>query len=284
MMIFEVSNYVIYKVENKKITSRVHPPLPLLELSMEQSDVAAERSRLLNRQKKDRTELEKDVKKKKGALKQLAQEQLDLLEKAQAEELAEFDSTHGGKTTSPNPVVAAPQIVTSPAAPNRFPINVDWNDLSKKELGEECALRGLSKGGSKEEMVTRLIGWAAEMKAKGFEEPDSDDSSDIDDGSSVSSEDIPDMSDDQRLEAERQYKRELIVRKAILHLFETKFPDGFPLDQLPDHLAKIKVVNFKPESLGYLTLHDFARKQPRDVIFYQKDHKWLRPVKDSRKK
>jgi hypothetical protein len=69
------------------------------------------------------------------------------------------------------------------------------------------------------------------------------------------------------------------VRKAILHLFETKFPEGFPLDDLPDNLARIKVTNFKVESLGYTSLHEFARKQPRDALFYDKGEKWLKPIK-----
>lgn len=241
------------------------------------ADAQADRSRLLNRQKKDKTELEKEVKKKKGALKQAAMEQLEAMEKLHADELAEFDAKAG--TGAPKPVQAAPQV--APTATKHAPIEIEWNDLSKKELQEECALRGLSKGGGREELVTRLIGWAAEMKAKGFTDEDIEGESSEEseaDSSDESDGDIPDMSEEQRLEAERQYKRETIVRKAILHLFESKFPEGFPLELLPEYLAKIKVTNFKPESLGYLNLHDFARKQPRDVIYYSKDEKWIKPA------
>lgn len=251
---------------------------------MSSADVQAERSRLLNRQKKDRTDLEKDVKKKKGALKTAAQAQLDQLEADQARELAEFDKSHG----------LAAQDESSPADAiakvKRLPMDIPWIDLSKKELMEECAVRGISKGGGKEDLVTRLICWAAEEKARRttagepLEDGDEDDQESVhsSDEDSVSSDgeddDIADMSEEQKQEAEKQYKRELIVRKAILHLFETKFPDGFPLDELPEYLARIKVVNFRPETLGYSSLHEFARKQPREAIFYDKGHRFLKPA------
>ena len=243
------------------------------------TDYQAERSRLLNRQKKDRTELEKAVKTKKGSIKVAAQEQLEQLEKDQETELADFDVKHGGSQSVP--VVAAPKVSTKVF--KNLPDDIEWNDLSKKELIEECALRGLSKGGGREELVTRLIGWAAEKKLKvknGDIDEESEANSSDDDSVSSSGEedDIPDMSDEQKVEAERQYKRELIVRKAILHLFESKFPEGFPLEELPEYLAKIKVMNFKPESLGYISLHEFARKQPREAIYYDKNKKWLKPV------
>ena len=246
-------------------------------------NVQAERSRLLNRQKKERSDLEKEVKKKKGAMKAAAEAQLEEMEASHAKELDEFDEKHGsGKQQKEAPKQAAPQVVVS----KKLPTDIEWNDLSKKELQEECALRGLSKGGGREELVTRLICWAAEVKARGDtgsveadEEEDSEHSSDDDSVSdSDDNDDIPDMTDEQRNEAEKQYKRELIVRKAILHLFESKFPEGFLLDDLPEYLARIKVVNFKPESLGYSSLHEFARKQPREAIFYDKGHKMLKPV------
>jgi hypothetical protein len=250
-------------------------------------DVQAERSRLLNRQKKDRSDLEKEVKKKKGALKAAAQAQLDQLEADQARELSEFDKTHGvgGDVNQQGQQDEKPE----PVKVKRLPMEINWNDLSKKELMEECALRNISKGGGKEELVTRLICWAGEEKTRrtnagepiedGDMEDESDHSSDEDSVSSEGEEDdIPDMSDEQKLEAEKQYKRELVVRKAILHLFESKFPDGFPLDELPHYLACIKVLNFRPESLGYSSLHEFARKQPREAIFYDKGERFLKPA------
>jgi hypothetical protein len=255
---------------------------------MSSVDVQAERSRLLNRQKKDRTDLEKDVKKKKGAMKTAAQAQLDQLEADQARELAEFDKAHGlAGMASLEPSEPSQPSSDDTRKLRKLPLDVDWGDLSKKELAEECGIRGISKGGGKEELVTRLICWAAEEKtrrAKAGEDDDvsEDEEENSSDNDSVTSEDeeddIPDMTDEQKMEAEKQYKRELIVRKAILHLFESKFPDGFPLDELPEYLARIKVVNFRPESLGYSTLHEFARKQPREAIFYDKGTRYIRPA------
>jgi hypothetical protein len=243
------------------------------------SEVQAERSRLLNRQKKDRTELEKDVKKKKGALKETAQAKLDQLEADHARELSEFDLSHGlASGAQPDAPVAA-----APSKRSKLPTDLEWSELSKKELQEECAQREISKGGGKEDLVTRLICWAAEETARrantGDDEDDESESSDEEEEDEFDSDsDLPDMTDDQKVEAEKQYKRELIVRKAILHLFESRFPEGFPLDDLPDVLARIKVVNFKPESLGYATLHEFARKQPRDAIYYDKGIRFLKPA------
>ena len=251
---------------------------------MSDVNVQGERSKLLNKHKKDRSELEKDVKKKKGAMKAAAQLELEQLEAAQLLELAEFDSIHnvGDSANKKDEDHQPPPLVK--VVSRSLPTDIEWKDLSKKELQEECALRALSKGGGKEELVTRLICWAAERKLNPAEEgEDDEDSKNSSDEDSVSSseeeEDIPDMTDEQKQTAEKQYKRELIVRKAIMHLFENKFPEGFPLDDLPDCLARIKVVNFKPESLGYATLHEFARKQPREAIFYDKGIKWLKPVR-----
>ena len=216
---------------------------------MDASTIQAERSRLLNRQKKDRTELEKTVKSKKGAFKQAAQEELAKLETDQEHELAEFDRQHRS-ASSPQVVQdgdESPAKVKKTKGKKKLPVDIEWSDLSKRELQEECHQRGLSKGGGREELVSRLIDWAADRKAKmknGIEEEeeeedsesdDSDSSDDEGDDSSDDSDDIPDMTDTQKEEAERQYKRELIVRKAILHLFESKFPDGFPLEDLPDN-------------------------------------------------
>ena len=243
-------------------------------------DTQADRSRLLNRQKKDRSELEKEVKKKKGAMKVIAQKMLEELEEAQALELASFDAKAGIAVVAP--VVAAPVVaVADPTAP----LDVDWSDLSKKELEDECTRRALSKGGRREELVTRLIGWAAEMRTIGYvpapPKDDSNSDSNSSDNDSISSDDDngnDDMDDAQKLEAEKQYKREVIVRKAILHLFESKFHEGFPLEDLAVNLEKIKVMNFKVESLGYTTLHEFARKQPREAFYYDKGIKWLKPI------
>lgn len=119
----------------------------------------------------------------------------------------------------------------------------------------------------------------------------SDDHSDGDSDSSsedLSSEDekknAPVIVDEE--EAAKQVKRERIVQKAILHLFAVKFEKGFKLEDLPSLLAKIQVNNFRPETLGYDSLHDFARKQPKEIIRYDKYKGMLLPAlsEEERKK
>merc|ERR1712217_872392 len=40
-----------------------------------------------------------------------------------------------------------------------------WNGLSKKELEEECTLRGLGKKGSKEDLIVKLINYHQDLKS-----------------------------------------------------------------------------------------------------------------------
>jgi len=79
-------------------------------------DIQAERSRLLNRQKKDRSDLEKTVKTKKGAFKTAAQEQLSNLIEEQERELIAFDKQHGGAVA---PATAAPKVAEEPSSPKK---------------------------------------------------------------------------------------------------------------------------------------------------------------------
>merc|ERR1719207_514433 len=96
-----------------------------------------ERSKLLNKHIQDRKELEKDVKKKKGAHKEAAQEKLDALLAKQAEELAAFDAEQGTgakpeKKEEPKEEVAA----APPPVAGAYPADVrerNWNGLSKTE-------------------------------------------------------------------------------------------------------------------------------------------------------
>jgi len=114
----------------------------------------AERSKLLNRHKTERTEQEKKVKKLKGAMKTAAQEELDGLDTKHEAELAGLDKKQGTVK-----VVKAP-----PKDPGTqtTAVNVDgmkernWAGLSKTELVECCEERGLSKKGGKEDLVMRL--------------------------------------------------------------------------------------------------------------------------------
>jgi len=235
-------------------------------------DIHQERSRLIQRQRKEMTELEKDLRKKKGAMKDAVQEKIEETEKIHAQELIDFDKINGVQQIE-KLKPSAETVAASQAARQQR----NWSQLQKSELEEECLERGLSKKGSKEELITRLMGaYSATVDEPAKAKESDDDSDDSDSDSSSDEEKAPVVEDPE--EAAKQYKRERIVQKAILHLFEQKFPHGFLLEELPQMLAKIQVNNFKPQSLGYESLHEFARKQPRGLIRYDKYKGMLHPV------
>lgn len=62
------------------------------------SDAAKERSRLLNRQKDERSAVEKQLKKAKGAMKEKAETELQAMEERHTQELAALDG--GGEATA----------------------------------------------------------------------------------------------------------------------------------------------------------------------------------------
>lgn len=273
-------------------------------------DVNAERSKLLNRQKKERTELEKDVKKKKGALKDAAQAKLDELDEKHAAELAEFDSMHssgGAKKSAGSGGYASSKVPEAPAAEEAPPKpsssskkgdtsirERNWSSLSKKELEEECVKRGIGKKGSKEDLVVKLTCWHSEAvketaePAKGSagdpkedeesdEEDDDDDEEEDDDGEE--SEEDPAQSKDPD-EAEKQFKREQAVGKAIkVILSKPENQEGFKLEDLPEKLASVNVKNFSPQICGYSTLERFVRKQPERHLRYKKSTQMILPPK-----
>merc|ERR1712196_627893 len=63
--------------------------------STETMDAHAERSKLIGRQKQEKAELEKKVKKLKGAMKEAAQKEMEELEKKHEAELVDFDAAQG---------------------------------------------------------------------------------------------------------------------------------------------------------------------------------------------
>ena len=250
-------------------------------------DTHQERSRLVQRQKKEMADLEKELRKRKGAMREAIEEKIEETEKLHADELIQFDKSkgieHAEKSKPSAEVVAASQAARQQR---------NWSSLAKAELEEECLDRGLSKKGSKEELITRLMtsfsAVATEAKderspkAKSPRSPNRNDDSDSYESDSDSDSDSEPAKAtvvvEDPEEAAKQYKRERIVQKAILHLFERKFPHGFPLEELPALLEKIKVSNFKPQALGYESLHEFARKQPRALIRYDKYKGMIHPV------
>jgi hypothetical protein len=249
-----------------------------------------ERSKLLNKHIQERKELEKDVKKKKGALKEQAQAKLDELIVQQEAELKKLDAEHG--TGKPKK-----EEEEEPNEKQVLIIGTDvkernWNSLSNKEAQDECAKRGLSSKGKKEQLLTRLIVFHSELEAKLAdgsikiedkkpepEEEDSEESSSDDEEDDDEDDEKKELTPEELEEAEKQYKREKIVRKAIKHLLTTKHKEGFQLDALPELLEGIKVKNFTPAMCGYKSMEDFAKKQPERLFRYSKSKKLIRPPK-----
>lgn len=263
-------------------------------------DPHAERSKLLNRQKKERTELEKDVKKKKGALKEAAQAKLDELDEQHAAELKEFDSSHktgggggGGYASSKPPEAPAPPEEKPASSSKKGDSSIrerNWSGLSKKELEEECTKRGIGKKGSKEELVVKLTCYHVQTKSSEAseappnkpekeDEPESeDDDEDEEEEDDEEEEEDPAAAKDPD-EAEKQFKREQAVGKAIKLLLTKHFPDGFKLDELPEKLSSVNVKNFSPQICGYSTLDRFVRKQPEKILRYKKSAQMILPPK-----
>ena len=194
-----------------------------------------------------------------------------------------------------------------------FGASKNWSGLSKKELEECCIERGLGKKGSKEDLTMKLITYHQTqdrkleeidgledylkrlMKRRGGDSDSDDDSgSDSDAGPAASSSESDDSSDDSDSdsdeefkkaevsaeEAEKQFKREKLVRGAVVKALE-RFPratddsgskGGFLVAELPDVLASNAqpVKGFKPEICGYSSLEKFAKAQRGPLKKYMK--------------
>eukprot|EP00727_Mastigamoeba_balamuthi_P007356 m51a1_g3240 hypothetical protein (315) ;mRNA; r:125342-126286 len=145
------------------------------------ADAQAERSRLLNKQHAEEQASLKDLKKKKGMLHDAAQKKHDELLARHAAELAEFDAAHGGGSApvAAAPAHAAPHGAAAAAGPRKALAARAWNsDMSKKDLEEACAARGLGKKGGKEDLITRLVLYDQEHKGSAAAAAASDEESD----------------------------------------------------------------------------------------------------------
>lgn len=257
-------------------------------------DVNLERSKLVQRQKQQKTDLEKKVKKLKGAMKDAAAKELEELEAKHEAELAEFDGKRsGGAPAKATAAPVAPAAEKAPAASkdsaNKFRER-NWSGLSKKELEEECVLRGLGKKGSKEDLVQKLIIFhqdlattAAEagptsVEAERSEEKPAGHSSDSEteeeESESESEDDGPEVEPE---EMERQGKREKIMQKAIVLLLKEKCKEGFPLSEFEQKLEMVNVKNFAPEKCGYKSLEKFVKGQPLKVLKYDRKTQMILP-------
>ena len=80
-------------------------------------------------------------------------------------------------------------------------------------------------------------------------------------------------------EAEKQYKREKLMRGAIVKCLEKQGP--FLLEELPKVLesATPPVKGFSPKICGYSTLKKFIKSQPRKYMKYDKATGMVNPGK-----
>lgn len=262
--------------------------------------VNAERSKLVQRHKQEKQELEKKVKKSKGAMKEAAAKELEELEERQEAELKTFEQNKGGgggasktapKEEAKEPTESAKDLLKKFRDRN-------WSSLSKKELEEACAERGLGKKGGKEDLIQKLIIFqqdlASKAAAEGPDEPAEDrtsaaktakaaaDSEDDEDSEEDEDDEEDDDDDDDEEEvdrevAEKQARIEKHVQKAVQCVLTDHCPEGFALDDLCTKLEMVKVKGFAPEKCGYKTLEKFAKGQPRKVLRYDKKTQMILP-------
>ncbi|KAH3756835.1 hypothetical protein Pelo_11334 [Pelomyxa schiedti] len=148
-----------------------------------------DRVKLLHRHSEEQRAALKDLKRKKGALRDAAQVKYDELLSRHQAELEEFERTNAATatttaaqpstttssaaTTSSATKPASSAVTSTPAvdpATTKFPV-LKWGDLSRTELAEECVKRGLGKKGSKEELTTRLVIFSQEQAKMKFPAP-----------------------------------------------------------------------------------------------------------------
>eukprot|EP01105_Mastigella_eilhardi_P017614 TRINITY_DN4052_c0_g1_i1.p1 TRINITY_DN4052_c0_g1~~TRINITY_DN4052_c0_g1_i1.p1 ORF type:complete len:302 (+),score=100.69 TRINITY_DN4052_c0_g1_i1:38-907(+) len=284
---------------------------------------AAERSRLLNKHRDAERTLQKELKKKKGPAKEAAQQQYDELLEKQKAELEEFDrgaAPAAGSGSGAKP--AAATAAANPKAAARFPV-LQWSDLSKKELEEESCKRGLGRKGNREDLITRLVVYSQEQErrlAKSGEAPaddddeeeskpaarplarpppptrkprpgdkaaDSDGDDDDEDDEDEESGDDLNMTEEQKIEAEKQYKREQMLVDSVARLL-SDHPSGIPLDDLPSRLIAMGVLRDAsmleaPEKFGYKTLDELFNSQPAQRLRFDKATRTILPPRVAHK-
>lgn len=130
-----------------------------------------ERSRLIQQHKEEIKSIEKEIKSKKGVLKEQYQKKLEEAQNRHEKEIKEFESKYGNEEDKKKK--GSKEAVSSSSGGDE---NISgkavlyeerqWNSLSKSELEVECKLRGLNSKGSKEDLVTRLFIFTADQKSK----------------------------------------------------------------------------------------------------------------------
>jgi len=104
--------------------------------------------------------MEKDLKKKKGMMKEQAQKKYDDMVDQFEKEVTDFDAKNAAKIPSEK----GKEVVPDKSGPEKMFSERNWNTLSKTQMEEECSKRGLSKKGSKEQLTTRLILFSQEQR------------------------------------------------------------------------------------------------------------------------
>ncbi|OII73674.1 uncharacterized protein cubi_03472 [Cryptosporidium ubiquitum] len=132
-----------------------------------------ERSRLIQQHKEEIKSIEKEIKSKRGVLKEQYQRHLEEAQKRHQEEMKEFETKYGNeeeKVKKGNKPVALSSSSKEAEGCNSGKTVLyeerQWNSLSKSELEIECKLRGLNSKGGKEDLVTRLFIFTADQKSK----------------------------------------------------------------------------------------------------------------------
>eukprot|EP01067_Filipodium_phascolosomae_P008174 Filipodium_phascolosomae@DN6884_c0_g1_i1.p1 len=214
-------------------------------------DLNLERSRLVSKHVQIVRELEKDVKKKKGGLKEAAQAKLEAAFLENEEELAAFDAQAKVSSSAADRTDRHQNASGTSAFRNQ-----NWEGLSKKELIEACTERGLGKKGTKEDMVSKLIAFHQSLPSPPTPPPQ-------------------EKEDDVTAEDERKYKRELIMRKALVKILEKESETdafdvgvGIASKDIPPKLHDLGVRNFRPSLLGYRSVHAWLKRTPKTIIHY----------------
>lgn len=260
---------------------------------MAEADQKAERSRLLNKQKEERSAAEKALKKAKGALADAARTKLEELEELHAQQIAEFDGKGGDD---------AKKAKGEKAGKVKIYKDTNWEGLSKKELEAAASERDLGKKGSREELICKLrafhleqakmladnpqLAKAAESSSqKGHEavceaapnpveEEEDEEEEDEADSSEEEGDVVDEAADVSAEEAEKQLKREQLVRKALRHVLLKSGP--FALDEMPKAMESV-VKGFAPEILGYSSLRKFAKQVPKKFMIFDKKENMCHP-------
>ena len=130
-----------------------------------------ERSKLLNRQKAERSAAQKEMKKKRGELLEAAHKKFEEMEARHEAELRAFDEAHGKGGAAAG--AGAGKEKKGSGRKIKTLTQQQVKEMTKKELEEACGARGLGKKGSREDLVMRLIMWVQEnegAEAAGEEE------------------------------------------------------------------------------------------------------------------